>query len=398
MHYSRQRRGRRMAFMSGVILLFSCLLALSGCGTSPGGSQSATPPAPLPTSTPGPSQPVTLQNIHMLDDQNGWAVTADKHVLHTTSGAEKWREATPSTGSIQYTLGVSDFLDAQNAWVAMQNSGKFSIFRTYNGGGLWLETPLLDTGSSVTQISFADPQNGWLLFDKEDKGQTQAIDVFHTTDGGGTWLNVSSVNSSTDDQANGLPFTGRKTGISFRSSSTGWITGSVADSKNSLLYVTSDGGFTWKVQTIPLPSDASGTITTFPPQFSNANDGILPVTFSSGGSNKVDVYTTQDGGKTWSSGNPTSDISSTTALGSDNQALAIGANGNAGNVYATSDAGRSWKQLPKPDATVTKLVGLNFVSSKQSWVLATTSADVVRLFQTSDNGKSWTSLNTTAST
>jgi photosystem II stability/assembly factor-like uncharacterized protein len=334
----------------------------------------------------------------MLDDQNGWAVTQDKHVLHTTSGAEKWREATPSTGGVQYTLGVYDFLDAQSAWVAMRTSDKFSIFRTYNGGGLWLETPLLDAGTGVTQISFADPQNGWLLFDKEDKGQTQAVDVFHTNDGGGTWLQVSSVSSSTDDQANGLPFNGRKTGISFRSGSTGWITGSVVDSKNPFLYTTGDGGFSWKLQTLPLPSDASGTIMTLPPQFSNANDGILPVTFTSGGSNKVEIYTTQDGGKTWKGGNPTADISSTIAFGGDHQALAIGANGNAGNVYSTSDDGRSWQQLPKPDASVTKLIALNFVSSKQSWVLAATSSDAVRLFQTTDNGKSWTRLNTTAST
>ena len=381
--------------MSYAILFFGCLLALSGCGTSPGGKQYATLPGPLPTPTPGPSQPVTLQNIHMLDDQNGWAVTPDKHVLHTTAGAEKWREATPSTGGVQYTLGAYDFLDAQNAWVAMQSGDKFSIFHTYNGGGLWLEAPLLASGSGVTQISFADPQNGWLLFDKEDKGQTQAVDVFHTADGGGTWLRVSSVNSSTDDQANGLPFTGRKTGISFRSGSNGWITGSITDNKNPLLYSTSDSGFSWKSQTLTLPSDASGAITTFPPQFSNATNGILPVTFSSGGSTKVDIYTTQDGGKTWSSGNPTADISSTIALGGDNQALALGSNG--GNVYSTSDNGRSWQQLPKPDATVTKLISLNFVSSKQSWVLATTSADVVRLFQTTDNGKSWTRLDTTTS-
>ncbi|MBA2678204.1 MAG: exo-alpha-sialidase [Ktedonobacteraceae bacterium] len=384
--------------MSCTILLFSCLFVLSGCGTSPGGKQYATLPGPLPTPTSGPSQPVTLQNIHMLDDQNGWAVTQDKHVLHATAGAEKWREATPSTGSVQYAPGAYDFLDAQNAWVAMQTSDKFSIFRTYNGGSFWLETPLLDTGSGVTQISFADPQNGWLLFNKEDKGQMQAVDVFHTADGGATWLQVSSVTSSTNDQANGLPFAGRKMGVNFRSGSTGWITGSVVDSKNPLLYISNDGGFSWKLQTLTLPPDASGTITTLPPQFSNANDGILPITFSSGGSSKVDVYTTQNGGKTWSSGNPTTDISSTIVFRGDNQALAIGANGNAGNVYSTSDDGRGWQQLPKPNPTVTKLIGLNVVSTKQSLVLAATGDDAVHLFQTTDNGKSWTRLNTTAST
>ncbi len=393
--YGRRRRGGRVAFISCAILLFSCLLVLSGCGTSPGGNQYATLPGSLPTPTPGPSQPVTLQNIHMLDVQNGWAVTQDGHVLHTTSGAEKWSEADPSTGGIEYMLGAYDFLDAQNAWVTVQMGNKFSIFYTYNGGSLWLETPLLDTGNGVSQISFADPQNGWLLFDKGVKAQDQAVDVFHTNDGGASWLQISGVTSSTDDQANGLPFVGHKNGISFRSSSTGWITGSTVDSKIPLLYTTSDGGFTWMLQKLALPSDAVSTITTFSPQFSTADDGILPVTFSSGGSNRIDIYTTHDGGKTWNSGAPTTDISSTISFGGNNQALAIGA--NTSNLYATSDNGHSWKQLAKPDATVTKLVALNFVSVSRSWVLASTSGNIVRLFQTTDNGTSWTRLNTTAS-
>ncbi len=386
------RQSRRAVFIG--ILLFACLLALSGCG----GSQYATLPGPLPTSTPGPSLPVTLQNIHMLDEQNGWAVTQDNRVLHTTLGVEKWLEATPSTGGVEYKLGVYDFLDAQNAWVAMQTGDKFSIFHTYNGGGLWLETPLLDTGNGVSQIWFADPQNGWLLFDKGIKAQNQAVDVFHTNDGGATWLQVSGVNSSADDQTSGLPYAGHKTGISFRSGSTGWITGSVTDNKTPLFYTTGDNGSTWTLQKLTLPSDASGTITTFPPQFSTAADGILPVMFSSGGSNKVDLYATHDGGKTWNSGTPSADISPTIVFSGNNQALAIGANGNAGDVYVTSDVGRSWKQLSKPDATVTKLVGLDFVSTTRSWALASTSDNAVHLFQTTDNGKSWTRLNTTAST
>ena len=394
--YSRQRRGGRVAFISCAILFLGCLLVLSSCGTSPGGNQYATLPGPLPTPTPGPSQPVTLQNIHMLDEQNGWAVTQDKHVLHTTSGAEKWSEATPGTGGLEYRLGVYDFLDAQNAWVTIQMGDKFSIFHTYNGGGLWLETPLLDTGNGVSQISFADPQNGWLLFDKGIKAQDQAVDVFHTNDGGTTWLRVSGVASSADDQASGLPFTGHKNGISFRSGSTGWITGSTVDSESPLFYTTSDGGFTWALQKLTLPAAVAGTITTFPPQFSSTDDGVLPVAFSSGGSDRVDLYATHNGGKTWNSGTPTTDISSMIAFGGNSQALAIGA--NSGNLYATSDDGRSWKQLAKPDATVTKLVALNFVSTSRSWVLASTSGNVVHLFQTTDNGKSWTRLNTTAST
>ena len=391
--YSRRRRGGRIAFVSCTMLLLGCLFVLSGCGLTPSRRPTVTLPGPLPTPTPGPSQPVILQDIHMLDEQNGWAVTKDKHILHTTSGAATWREAMPRTGNITYTPGTYNFLDVQNAWVAMQTGDKFSIFRTYNGGGFWLETPLLDAGNGVSQISFADAQNGWLLFDKKSGTEGQAVDIFHTNDGGNSWLLISNVDSKTGDLRGALPFVGRKTGISFHSSAIGWVTGSVTDSKHPLLYMTSDGGFSWEPQTLSLPAGASGTITTFAPKFSSAKDGILPVTFSANG-NKVVFYSTQDGGKTWSAGPATTEVGTTLSFASDNQAWAIGSNGE--NVYATSDSGRSWKQLAKPAATARKLLNIDFLSATQGWVLADMD-DTTSLFQVTGDGKSWTRLNTTAS-
>ncbi len=397
--HNRRGRGGRVVLMSCAMLLLSCLFVLSSCGLTAAPSRRqnvAVPVGPLPTATPGPSQPVILQDIHMLDEQNGWAVTKDKHILHTTSGATKWHEATPSTGGLVSTLGAYDFFDLQNAWAVIQAGDKFSVFHTYNGGGFWLETPLLDAGNGVSQISFADPQNGWLLFNKKIDAAGQAVDIFRTNDGGNTWLQISSVDSNTGDLKGALPFAGRKTGISFYSDAKGWVTGSATDSKHPLLYMTTDSGFNWMPQTLTLPAGVTGTVTTFAPLFSNAEKGILPVMFSASG-NKIDLYSTQDGGKTWSSGVVTADISAALVFVSDSQGWAIGGNSNSDHVYTTSDNGHSWKQLAKPDATETKLIKLNFLAATQGWVLADMGNSVIGLFQTTDNGKSWTRLSTTAS-
>jgi photosystem II stability/assembly factor-like uncharacterized protein len=319
------------------------------------------------------------------------------HILHTTAGVAAWSEVMPSTGGIVYTPGAYDFLDAQNAWVTMQAGDKFSIFHTYNGGGLWLETPLLDEGSGVSQISFANPENGWLLFEKKVDTGGQAVDIFRTNDGGNSWLRINGVDSTTGALRGALPYVGSKTGISFHSASVGWITGSVTDSKRLLLYMTSDGGFNWTPQMLSLPAGTTGIVTTFVPQFSTATNGILPVLFSST-TKKVAFYRTQDGGKTWGIDGTTADISTTLSFASDNQAWAIGSGNNAGNLYSSSDAGRNWEQLAKPDATVKKLVNLDLLSATHGWVLADTGDNTVSLFQTADGGKSWTHLSTTAST
>ena len=197
MHRSEHGGRKRIAqkhMLGTITLLLACLFLLAGC-TLPGGSSATTSvsDSAIPTPTPGPTQPVTLTTIHMISPTTGWAVTSNNHVLYTTSGTQHWQDVTPSAAGQSFTLGASYFLDAQNAWVTLQFKSTTSVFHTYNSGALWYETPIVDTGVTVTHIQFVDAQNGWLVYCKAINASTHSeqVDIFNTSDGGTDWYLLS---------------------------------------------------------------------------------------------------------------------------------------------------------------------------------------------------------------
>src|SRR5581483_9354234 len=115
-------------------------------------------------------------------------------------------------------------------------------------------------------------QNGWLLLDKGSATSHEAIDIFRTTDGGTTWLKVSSTDQNTGNQSGTLPFAGDKSGISFISTTTGWVTGTLPVDNRAWLYVTHDGGSTWQPQNLPLPANSNVQVATMPPIFFSSKD------------------------------------------------------------------------------------------------------------------------------
>lgn len=395
--FNRQQPRTPYAAGAGLALLLGCLFLFSSCAL-PGLSDPPTytiTVTPLPTSTPGPEQAITLQDIHMVDKVNGWALSQDKaHILHTTTGPEHWQEATPSTGEQQFTLGTTTSSGSQDAWVSVTSASRYSIFHTFDDGNLWTETPLLDDNGEVTQISFVDELHGWLLFTKGTSSIPQGssptsenVDIFNTTDGGASWFPIAT----TDNNAHGqIPFHSLKTGITFLDTATGWLTGSEADGKNAWLYVTHDSGTTWKTQPLQLPSSKDQAIT-MPPTFFDANNGIMPVTVIEGQEKKLDIYTTTDGGNTWKSTTPTSNLTTSLSFADNKHGWTIGANQTS--LYGTSDGGQEWTEINSALApNITSIDKLNFVSATQGWAIATTSAETNVLLQTTDGGKSWTSL------
>lgn len=383
-----------MAVLFIGFLVASCATLANGPAGNSTPSTSATSTATRATTTPtpnAPGQPVALQDIHMVDVLHGWAISYDKaHILYTTNGGTQWHDVTPHTGWPQFTFGASEFLDVTHAWVTLQtNANKVSIFRTYNGGQTWLETPLLDQGAGVSQLSFADPQNGWLLFNINAATGHQAIDILHTTDGGATWLTTSSANERTDSQAGAIPFSGDKSGMGFLNATTGWVTGTVPINNQTWLYVTHNGGSTWQLQSLPLPANSNIQVATMPPTFFSSSQGIMPVNIFDGG-NKLSIYSTNNGGTSWQGSTPAAVPDNVVVFVDPTHGWAAGNTNNALAIYGTSNGGQQWTELNANIGDgITTIVRLSFISQTTGWLLGTAAADTTLLYQTTDGGKTW---------
>src|SRR5256885_5922654 len=304
----------------------------------------------------------TLISFDMIDLTTGWAL-GEHAVLRTSDGGLQWKNVAPSN-AVLTRESIADFLTASLAWVATPqvNGTTTQISRTTDGGQTWQQSTIQAT--FLKQITFIDSQQGWILSGwGAPGGAAEAVSVFRTSDGGKTWRNVSSaLPASTDTPPPGhLPFGGQKSGIHFLNVSTGWITGTVVVNDLAWLYSSHDGGSTWYQQSLSMPSGIpSAQLSLVSPTFFSATDGILPVIFSDGITGRgiaTDIYVTHDGGTTWKSTTPLPLAS--VAIDFVDRQHGWATDGIL--LYRTSNDGQRWTKL-SPGASFKQVTSLDFVS------------------------------------
>jgi len=276
-----------------------------------------------------------------------------------------------------------------SAWVAVSgaNATTTVIFRTTDAGQTWQQTTIQDSRGSIAQVNFATAQDGWLMSKHPVSESTETVQLFRTTDGGKTWVAVTSTfAASTDLPPPGkLPFSGSKSGLSFMNATTGWVTGRLPINGYTLLYRTHDGGSTWYRQSLPLsPTEASSQLFILPPLFFNATEGILPVSFNTGNGVSLDVYVTHDGGTTWKGTTPLATSTSTV----DFIDMSHGWASDGTHLYVTSDGGQHWIGLSS-GGSFQGVTQLDFVSSKIGWAIGATASNALTLLKTEDSGHTW---------
>jgi photosystem II stability/assembly factor-like uncharacterized protein len=339
----------------------------------------------------------------MFSATTGWA-TAVGWLLRTTDGGLRWQNVTPPAPPGACSRGITAFsLSAADAWVVRDRvncglgASQSAVSRTEDGGLTWrsITMPVF----AVAQITFVDPEHGWMLADLDTADGEQAADIFRTTDGGQTWAKLSSAG----DRPGALPLDGQKFGISFRDATTGWVVqGDSLDSAHRLhgLFRTQDGGarwqpapaLTWPAALVHNPSlDEFGQLPTFfSPQVGVLR--MLVVSQATGDVADTVMYVTGDGGTTWSPTTPlqapaatTSFVDGMSLLDSSHWWLVPNASGGT-SLFQTSDGGQHWASWT-PGAPFVGVSVLSFGSDSMG--LAIGSAG---LLQTTDGGHTWTTV------
>ncbi|MGE5577314.1 MAG: WD40/YVTN/BNR-like repeat-containing protein [Syntrophothermus sp.] len=356
--------------------------------------------------------PGDLGSIKMLNDTQGWGLARGK-ILRTEDGGEHWAAVTPPGLAGHPWVVGTEFLDADHAWLSVRSKDEqgVAVFRTADGGRSWAETTVRQENRGLVyggQLDFIDPVNGWLLIEPEHGMSSRPGELYRTTDGGEHWSELARAYGSPAE--NGLPFSGP---FSFRDSITGWICGQqgAAFSPDHPLYMTTDGGRTWRPQDLPLPAGrTNGKLdVNAPPEFypAGGRNGVLPVLFIPGSYKTSDYatlfYTTGDGGRAWQARGSlpgTGPASFQSAVNWWAWRDDPGASGLAapvrGTLYHTNDGGGSWTAIaPGGDLARAlekgeKVQQLDFVTEKTGWLLLeTVGGKGTELLQTTDGGTTW---------
>ncbi len=341
----------------------------------------------------------------MTSATTGWAYdTTSYSVVRTTDGGHHWRRATPPTELAAFGPPPVAFEDDHRAWVVGPPTGgdptmgPAPIFRTADGGKTWQQGGTIPVVSEATQIDVLDDQHAWVGAFGDCTGSQcmdEPITISQTVDGGTHWSVVMDRQLS-GGTTGALPLTCLKSAPSFLTASIGWVT---AECRSGLpfLFMTSDGGKTWRRQSLPPPSGMAASrlrdcyCDLYPPIFQSSDDGVLAVVVfndASGSSATSVVYTTSDQGATWmpraapasSFILPPTFVSANDGWVADNTA-----------VYATHDGAKSWTQVSKIPMTGTTI---QFVDLQHGFA-ATLGDTRSFLFATHDGGQTWMSIDAT---
>ena len=366
-----------------VLVVFILLAFLPGCALSP--SASAVPPVTAQSSTTltmirGTGGP--LDSVHMINKAQGWGI-ANQYVLRTNDGGKSWSNVTP-TGmeAVVSTIpaeGLSSFevkgafLDAQTAWIAAPGLDRIALFRTEDGGRTWQATELVVPTTQqvypidIISLTSLNAETGWLLPSTGMAAGQGFVELYQTQNSGATWRLIAEAKETASGEIGSISSGGQKSGVSFRDTVHGWLTG---HSMGNAIYVyrTKDGGLTWEFQELSLPNGYTaegGSAQSNPATFFDDQKGLMPIYLgSTSPSINLFFYITKDGGDSWSSTTPVSSPTNDFVWNWSDATHGFVAEEDTGILYSTSDGGKTWS---KSTLGGLKFSQLDFVSPSVGW-------------------------------
>ena len=263
-----------------------------------------------------------LCSVFFFDPQTGWAAGENNTVLKTTDGGATWKRMTERTESGRCAEIV--FSDANNGWL---NTGDLLLY-TSDGGDTWRPAAALGQSGGFGVGTIVGPA----------RYQVSLTHVFRSEDGGRTWTPLPGNLDHNNYRA-----------ISFSDAEHGWLL-----AQPDTISLTTDGGRTW---------------TDVPQKISQRTVRVKFVDAVTGwafGPDGTTMLGSTDGGKTWTS--EYTGLASYDALGDMDFRDAKNGfvlSGN-GQVIATTDGGKHWRQIGK---LVLGINGLSFPDPSHGWVV-----------------------------
>jgi photosystem II stability/assembly factor-like uncharacterized protein len=356
--------------------------------------------------------PGDVADLHMISRTTGWAWGGGSQILHTNVGVQQWTIVPPPVG--RFNVIEVAWIDAQSARI-LASSGSAQFVGTYrlvgwstnDGGATWTEgqpfTALDETTQSLysaTALEFVDRTHGW-FFDTQDGTEGSPIFIYRTVDAGAHWEQVEMTPARGAAAAGALPVGCLKYGMSFVDAKTGWVAGGCVGG-GPFFDVTHDGGTTW----IPQSLDCGDGCSLTAPQFTSPLDGELVAAVA-----VPTLFVTTDGGLTWKQrGNvPTTFVDFINA--NTGFALALTDNVNPSPVmWTTDDGGRSWHEARRAAGSgaagpTSDVDEVDFVDASLGWVtpvgvttfdpsnrIPTPTNTPFVFLQTDDGGATWRSV------
>jgi photosystem II stability/assembly factor-like uncharacterized protein len=260
-------------------------------------------------------------------------------VLITHDGGASWIR-TP----LNLPLIGLQWIDSLHIVAMMNNVGPLTVIEVTSDGGVTWRSTLVPSGFYLPN-HFVNETDGWAVCNHSQQGcpdGSQAPVLYHTVDSGATWRASRIAGPAGVTPIDVYFVEGRHGFLS---------TASPLDVPK--LLVTVDGGNSWQVADLPIPTGSAASATTYCPESSCADlpemfgaQGVVTAASANGG---VYTCTTGDGGQTW--GNPhrlpaTFTPSMSAAWFQALDPINWWAVDAAGAVYRTQDAGLTWRLVP----------------------------------------------------
>ena len=373
-------------------------------------TETAVPPTaaiipPTETRVPGPA--VMLDQIHMLNINDGWGWASNSgqmtQLLRTSDGGQTWLDVSPSeatdasTGQSKYAYYDSFFLDAQTAWLIFYDSSANAggLLHTTDGGKTWASLPPNDLLQNA-RVKFTSPTDG--VAETAGLGAGNAyLNYYQTKDAGASWqlITLTAPTPETNLPAGTIHLCN--------------ICGDMASDPVGVvrLSVSTDLGQHWNSLKLPLPDKyVSGSVAPISPTFFG-QVGVMPINiikYGSDGSVAFSVlmmYTSQDGGQSWQPAqgmleNQHTQINDVQILSAMDVFVRCGK-----NLCFTNNGAQTWQTLPdnalnfdqsaSPPDYVSEF---SFVDPANGWAI-TGDSGATNLWQSKDGGATWQKISPT---